>query len=278
MVLDHHVQRKNVKLLLQTWIEKLKFESANMQKILDQQQPKKIELPSPIAVSTEVPQDPVAKALQKIESMTFEAITKFGWEQSEGQKIKIYLTSGLDGVGALPKGNVTCEFESTSFDLKIQDLHGKNYRLRVPELQNPIEIAECKHQVKSNSITITLKKLKDEFWTDLKPKATMLAKKDEETKKKSKDKMEDDSMGGLMDMMKEMYQNGNDDTRRMIQESWEKAHEEKIGRRPKSTGTVVQEKLREMRKEQADKEDADRKRREAQDKLRAVQEEDEDND
>ena len=42
--------------------------------------------------------------------MHYETITKFGWEQEKG-KIKVYVTS-LDGVGAVPKENVTCEFES----------------------------------------------------------------------------------------------------------------------------------------------------------------------
>lgn len=106
---------------------------------------------------------------------------------------------------------------------------------------------QSKHQIKSNSITITLKKIKDEFWTDLKPKATLLNKKDE---KQKKEQAEGNPGDGLMDMMKEMYQNGDEKTKRLIQESWEKAHEEKIGRRPKSVATSVQEKLAAMRKQQ----------------------------
>ena len=151
--------------------------------------------------------------------MVYEAITKFGWDQ-EGMKVKVYITSGLDGVGAIGKDNVTCEFEDKSFDLRVHNLNGKNYRLRIPELQDTIELSDCKFQVKSNSITITLKKSKNESWTDLKPKQTLLGKKE-------KKKEDEDPMASLMGMMKEMYQNGDEKTKAMIAESWQKAQNEK---------------------------------------------------
>jgi len=112
--------------------------------------------------------------------MVYETITKFGWDQAKG-KVKIYITSGLDGVGSIPKDNVVCEFEDTKLDLRIQDLNGKNFRLRIPELHNKIDIALSKFNIKSNGITITLQKeAKDdgtfERWTDLKPKTGMISK------------------------------------------------------------------------------------------------------
>ena len=64
--------------------------------------------------------------------MTYETLTKFGWDQQD-KKVKIYVTSGVDGIGKLSKGQVVCEFEDQSFDLKIQDLNGKNLRLKIPE-------------------------------------------------------------------------------------------------------------------------------------------------
>lgn len=65
--------------------------------------------------------------------MKYESIVKFGWDQNKA-KVKIYITSGLDGVGKIPKENTTCEYEDNSLDLKVQGLNGKNYRLRIPEL------------------------------------------------------------------------------------------------------------------------------------------------
>ena len=49
-------------------------------------------------------------AINKIDTMVFETISKFGWDD-EGKKVKIYITSGIDGVGSIPKDNITCEFE-----------------------------------------------------------------------------------------------------------------------------------------------------------------------
>ena len=62
-------------------------------------------------------QDPVSMALNNIENMKYETISKFGWEQT-GNYVKVYISS-LDGVGNIPKENITCEFLSDSFDLRI---------------------------------------------------------------------------------------------------------------------------------------------------------------
>jgi calcyclin binding protein len=110
-----------------------------------------------------------------------------------------------------------------------------------------VSIAECKHQIKSNSITITLKKAKDEFWSDLKPKATLLNKKKEGDKKKPK---EGEGMNAMMDMMKDMYQNGDENTKKMIAESWTKAQDEKSGKTEKSVHTKVNDFLKDQDKKQ----------------------------
>ena len=139
-------------------------------------------------------------------SVEFISLTKFGWDQ-QGGKIKVYITSGIDGVGNIPKDQIACEFTDTSVDLQIYGLNGNNYRLRIPELQYTVDIAKCKYNVKSNGINITLAKEKPaEHWTDLKPKKSLLSDK---TKKATSDKT--DAMGNIMGMMKDMYENGDDD-------------------------------------------------------------------
>lgn len=184
-----------------------------MQKILETQYPKKLETnPEEQKAESAQPMDPVSNALQNIDNMKYETISKFGWEQGNGQ-VKVYIMSGIDGVGKIPKDNISCEFTDKSFDLRIHDLNSKNYRLRVPELQARIEIAESKFKVKSNSVTLYLKKTKDESWTDVKPKQSLISKKPD-TKK------DEDPMSSIMGMMKDMYENGDEKTKRMIAESW----------------------------------------------------------
>ena len=134
------------------------------------QEPKKI-------VPIEESKDSMTTLLEAADNTQYIPITKFGWDQT-APKVKIYITSGLDGVGSLPGGAVTCEFEDKSFDLRVQGLNGKNYRLRIMELQNRICIEDSKYQVKSNGVTITLVKFnKTESWTDLKPKKSLIGEK-----------------------------------------------------------------------------------------------------
>ena len=79
--------------------------------------------------------------------MKFTSLEKYGWDQQD-KKVKIYITSGIDGIGKQVKEGtceVSCEYEDNSFDLQIQNLSGKNYRLRMPETQHKINLGECKH-------------------------------------------------------------------------------------------------------------------------------------
>ena len=106
--------------------------------------------------------------------MNFETIKSFGWDQS-GNKVKVYVTSGVDGVGSLGKDQVVCEFNVKSFDLRIKGLNNKNYRLMIPELQHEISLTECNFNVKKNRVSISLiKKNAKESWTDIKPKNSLV--------------------------------------------------------------------------------------------------------
>merc|ERR1711865_776354 len=124
-------------------------------------------------------------------------LPSFAWDQGE------YCTSGLDGVKAIEQ-NVTCDFTPTSFDLKVAGLNGKNYRLYKDNLDKDIDPAKSKFTVKKNGTNVKLKKVKGEYnfeqWTDL------TGKKNKEEKAKSKE----NPMGGIMDMMKDMYDSGDD--------------------------------------------------------------------
>lgn len=128
-ILNNNATRDNVKKVLQGWIDKCEMEKTSMEKILETQQPKKIEKKE--EEKTDGDGNPVDAALKAIDNIQYESLQKFGWDQSD-KKVSIYVTSGVDGVGSLPKGQVVCEFEDQSVDLRIQGLNGKNLRLRIP--------------------------------------------------------------------------------------------------------------------------------------------------
>ena len=66
-----------------------------------------------------------------------------GRKRSEVSKLtpysfRVYLLSGLDGVGNHDKQMIDCEFTDTSLDLRILKFNGKNLRLKVGPLNGLI--------------------------------------------------------------------------------------------------------------------------------------------
>jgi hypothetical protein len=73
----------------------------------------------------------------------------------------------LNDVGALPKENVSCAFDESSFNLAVQGLNRKNLRLYLQKLGGEILVDESKIIIKKNMVIIKMKKQDDDEWTDL---------------------------------------------------------------------------------------------------------------
>jgi calcyclin binding protein len=95
-------------------------------------------------------------------------------------------------------------------------------RLKISPLNKEIKPADCNFLAKSNSVTITLAKNNKENWDDVKEKAApfKLGKKDKDVKEEA------DPQASMMNMMKEMYESGDDEMKKMIAQSWTKAQDE----------------------------------------------------
>lgn len=148
----------------------------------------------------------------KTSTPVFHEIAKFGWEDSGfGQaKVSVYIMSGIDGVGALAKDEITCDFTPSSFDLKIMGLGNKNYRLVKHHLDKPIDPRASSFRVKQNRITLSLvKKDKNSTWMNLTAKNPG---QDQSSKS--------DPSAGIMDLMKNMYDEGDADMKRTIAQAW----------------------------------------------------------
>mmetsp|Transcript_33601 Transcript_33601/g.42308 ORF Transcript_33601/g.42308 Transcript_33601/m.42308 type:complete len:251 (+) Transcript_33601:97-849(+) len=159
------------------------------------------------------PAPPAAASQNRI---TYTPIESFAWDQGEYNSEWVTIYVMLDGVGSV-KDNIICDFTQASFDLKITDFNGKNFRLVKDNLDKDIIPDESKFIVKKNKVLVKLKKVKGEYsyehWSNL----TAKKRKDPA---KSTDK---DPMGGLMDMMKDMYEDGDDNMKKVIGEAMEKA-------------------------------------------------------
>ena len=134
--------------------------------------------------------------------------------------VSIYVP--LDNIGSHDKSKISCNFTSTSFDLIVTDFEGNDYRLLNDNLEHEIDALKSKYIVKPNKIIIKLGKIKGEYsydsWTQLTAK-----------KKKEKGK-KDDPAAGIMDLMKDMYESGDDNMKKMIGETMYKQRMGQLGK------------------------------------------------
>lgn len=156
-----------------------------------------------------------AKPRERKQESKYIPIEKYAWEQTF-ENLKIYVTS-LEGVKNLPEDSVVLKFDEESIDVKVLDLNRKNFRLRVPKLFKPI--TRCRLTKKSNGFSLTVTKKDSMHWDQIPYKQPPF--------KKSKVEEKVDPSAGLMEMMKEMYQSGDEDLKRTIEEAWTKSRQEK---------------------------------------------------
>lgn len=180
--------------------------------------------------------------------LQYTPIADFAWDQGEYNSAYISIFIDLEGVGEA-KDRVEAKFYENSFDVTVTDLKGKNYRLLKDNLEKNIVPDGCKCVVKSNKIVLKLQKIKGahsyEHWTHL----TAKKKVDPAAAKSKKD---DPTAGqltivhnwsiqtfnalrpclGLMDMMKDLYEDGDESMRKVIGEAMLKSHRGEKMERP----------------------------------------------
>ncbi|XP_054778539.1 uncharacterized protein LOC129286612 [Prosopis cineraria] len=154
------------------------------------------QIPAPVSSGTKVPSVPALK---------YATLSSFSWDQ-DNDKVKIYVS--LEGV---EENKIETDFKPMSFDVKFHDIQGKNYRCAIPKLHSEIVPEKCKVLVKPTRVIITLVKASKGNWLDLHFK---------EDKLKPKMDKEKDPMAGIMDLMKNMYEEGDEEMKRTIAKAW----------------------------------------------------------
>ncbi|TYG68549.1 hypothetical protein ES288_D05G161900v1 [Gossypium darwinii] len=154
------------------------------------------QIPTPISTSVKAPINP---------ALNYVSVSSFSWDQ-DMDKVKIYVF--LEGV---EQEKIQTDFKPLSFDVKFHDVKGKNYRCAVPKLNKEIVPEKCKVVVKPTRVIISLFKASKGDWPDLYSKEDKL--------KPNLDK-EQDPMAGIMDLMKNMYEEGDDEMKRTIAKAW----------------------------------------------------------
>ncbi|XP_060069755.1 calcyclin-binding protein-like [Ylistrum balloti] len=145
-------------------------------------------------------------------SLSYVQEKTYAWDQSD-KFMKIY--AQLPDVQSLPKDKITCDFTSRSFKLQVHELKNKNHEWHIAHLMEEIVPEESYFKVKTNSVLVMLKKKEVKTW----PYVTEREKKAQDNKKPKVDESKDPN-DSLMDMLKQMYEDGDDEMKKNISKAW----------------------------------------------------------
>ena len=233
------VSRESAKLHLANLIAKLKKESLTLKRVeaskakvsapssssstsKEVNDDAKSPAPAPVQVKSEPAKMPAPSAETRYVPISSFAFDAGGYN---GKFVTLYVS--LVGVGSLDRSNITCEFTKDSFDLIVKDYQGKTLRLMRDNLEHDIVNEKSKIIVKADKIVIKLAKVKGEYsydsWTNL---------TDKKGKKKKAEEKSKDPSASIMELMKDMYDSGDDKMKKMIGETMLKQREGKLGGGP----------------------------------------------
>jgi calcyclin binding protein len=105
--------------------------------------------------------------------------------------------------------------------VKVHNWNKRNFRLLISNLNKEIDPSGSYVKPTSNGLTIVLKKEKSAHWDNLILKPSPIGDVDKNIM--GGDQQNKDPGAGMMEMMKEMYNSGDDNMKKMIAESFSKA-------------------------------------------------------
>jgi len=158
-------------------------------------------------------------------SLKYVPIDRFAFDAGGYNAPFVTLYIDLPDVGSISRENISCDFTSDSFDLIVKDLRGKSYRLCKDSLEKDIDPSKSKIVVKANKIVVKLAKVQQsdyggyDYWSKL-----------TDSKKKDKGKAAADPRSSIMDLMKQMYDEGDDNIKKVIGETMMKQRTGELGK------------------------------------------------
>lgn len=190
--------------------------------------PQKAPAPAPAPTPTPIKAEAAAPlpAPSAASSVKFTAVDRFSFDPGEYESKFVTVYVPLPHVGSIPKDHISCEFTKDSFDLIVNDLQGKSYRLFKDSLEKDIDPDKSKKIVKSDKIVIKLHKVKGDYGFDMWTKLTDPKKHDKKKSSKS------NPMASITELMKDMYDSGDDQMRRMIGETMLKQRNGELDKNP----------------------------------------------
>merc|ERR1712142_947433 len=152
----------------------------------------------------------------------------YSWDQSD-KFVKLYLT-GLAGLGGCSNDNIIVTYTSESVSIRIgplSDQASKIYTFSIKKTCHKINPEKSYHKVKSDYLLVFISKHNPgSNWSHFTYADKMNA---DANKMKTDPKLDDkeDPSASLMNMMKKMYEDGDDDMKRTIAKAWTEGQEKK---------------------------------------------------
>jgi len=152
-------------------------------------------------------------------------IRNYSWDESE-KFMKIYVS--LKNVQSLDKEKVSCTFTDRGFTLIVSGLDNKDHQLTIAKLAGEVKVDSSYSKIKTDMVAVMIAKKNPGKWEGV----TEEEKKVKDAKKSKLAASESDPSGGLMNMMKQMYDEGDDNMKRMLNKSWYESQQKSGGGMP----------------------------------------------
>lgn len=147
----------------------------------------------------------------------WESIERVAWDQ-EGRNVDFYVF--LDGVGGVAKEDLEVKIDVESIRVKVRNLDGRNYHYHLHRLYSKIKPENSFWKVKKDAVCFKLFKLNDDRWPKLQFDA-----KDAEQEARMREQMKGDPANAIVEMMRGVYEGGDDDMKRTIAKAWTESQE-----------------------------------------------------
>jgi calcyclin binding protein len=149
----------------------------------------------------------------------YKELKTFAWDGESPKFVKIYVN--LKGIGAHSSSSIFPNFTSRSCEVKIDGFNSANYVFSLSNLLSEIVPEDSSFKTKTDEIILTLKKKDSKTWGFITEADKLIA--DRKKKKESDESAGTDNSNpeaGIMNMMKKMYDEGDDDMKRTIGKAW----------------------------------------------------------
>jgi len=153
-------------------------------------------------------------------------IKDYSWDQSE-RFVKLYLTN-LPGLSDLNDDAVKTKFTDEGIEIRIENYKSKNLVFSINKTCHKINPEKCYHKIKSDYLLVFLcKHNPGSSWSHF-THADKMKSESSDLKPDSKVDSAADPSAGLMDMMKKMYDQGDDEMKRTIAKAWTEGQNKKM--------------------------------------------------